>query len=245
MSEPCSIDGCDVRAQPASGLCKRHYKAAWYRANRERTLVEQAARKAAQSPEERERRLQMHRDYYRRNRERTLAAEADRYRESEEYREIKKRVAREWREANLDRVRKNKQRHYEQNKDEILARSRAYYEDHREQMREANRRWVLGNPERALELARAAKGRRRAREYGGKVTRVDLREILNEHGMICHLCGGEIASRSDLNFDHVVPLARGGEHSPENLRPAHASCNRRKGARLVPQLGSEVVPGVR
>ncbi len=40
-----------------------------------------------------------------------------------------------------------------------------------------------------------------------------------------------------LEADHVVPLSLGAEH-PGNLRPAHRSCNRRKG-------GAESAPGVR
>ncbi|QOH59936.1 hypothetical protein C6Y44_27815 (plasmid) [Rhodococcus rhodochrous] len=50
--------------------------------------------------------------------------------------------------------------------------------------------------------------------------------------MVCHLCGGDIDSWPDLHFDHVVPLARGGEHSNDNLRPAHAGCNLRKGSSM-------------
>jgi hypothetical protein len=33
-------------------------------------------------------------------------------------------------------------------------------------------------------------------------------------------------------MDHVIPLSKGGPHIEENIRPAHAVCNLRKGARL-------------
>ena len=47
---------------------------------------------------------------------------------------------------------------------------------------------------------------------------------------VCHLCGLPGADE----VDHVVPVARGGdEWDPLNLAPAHARCNRVKGARLT------------
>lgn len=62
---------------------------------------------------------------------------------------------------------------------------------------------------------------------------MDYAAILAEHGMTCHICTGEIESLTDLHFDHVIPLARGGEHSAANIRPSHAVCNLRKGARIA------------
>ncbi len=43
----------------------------------------------------------------------------------------------------------------------------------------------------------------------------------------CHLCGLPGAN----TLDHVLPVARGGTNAEENLRPAHSTCNKRKGAR--------------
>lgn len=51
--------------------------------------------------------------------------------------------------------------------------------------------------------------------------------------MVCHICTEAIASLDDLHFDHVIPLAKGGPHAAENIRPAHAICNIRKSARLL------------
>lgn len=36
-----------------------------------------------------------------------------------------------------------------------------------------------------------------------------------------------------FTLDHVVPLARGGEHSYRNVKLAHPLCNSRKGAKVA------------
>ncbi len=46
---------------------------------------------------------------------------------------------------------------------------------------------------------------------------------------VCHLCGRPIGGQ-DWDVDHVVPVSRGGGDELANLRPAHASCNRARGA---------------
>ncbi|MBL4917599.1 HNH endonuclease [Szabonella alba] len=49
----------------------------------------------------------------------------------------------------------------------------------------------------------------------------------------CQYCG----SRGDLTFDHVVPRARGGITSWENVVAACSPCNLRKGSRSLRQSG--------
>lgn len=85
----------------------------------------------------------------------------------------------------------------------------------------ANRHW--GN-------LRAKAGRvRTAGDYSD-------REIFVRDNWICHLCQKPIdqqLSRTDpmgATIDHLLPLSRGGDDSLENVKAAHWSCNRAKGA---------------
>lgn len=48
---------------------------------------------------------------------------------------------------------------------------------------------------------------------------------------ICHICGTAIQATEAWDADHLVPLALGGEDSPENMRPAHAKCHRGAGSK--------------
>lgn len=49
----------------------------------------------------------------------------------------------------------------------------------------------------------------------------------------CQYCG----SKGDLTFDHVIPRARGGITSWENVVAACSPCNLRKGSRTLRQVG--------
>jgi len=44
---------------------------------------------------------------------------------------------------------------------------------------------------------------------------------------VCHYCG-EKFKPSELTMDHVVPLARGGSSTKNNLVPACEQCNKKK-----------------
>lgn len=48
----------------------------------------------------------------------------------------------------------------------------------------------------------------------------------------CYYCGREVAP-GELTMDHVVPLARGGHSSKNNLVPCCKECNNDKKSRLT------------
>jgi 5-methylcytosine-specific restriction endonuclease McrA len=65
---------------------------------------------------------------------------------------------------------------------------------------------------------------------------VPIAYLLERDKFRCGICGKRISARlkyphpMSASIDHVVPLAKGGTHAKENLRPAHLDCNVRKGA---------------
>ena len=59
--------------------------------------------------------------------------------------------------------------------------------------------------------------------------------IMAKYEGICHICEKPYADA----IDHVVPVAKGGSDHPDNLRPAHTTCNSKKGARSYPEWAEE------
>lgn len=73
--------------------------------------------------------------------------------------------------------------------------------------------------------------RRRALQVGATVDAVSRWRVHERDSWTCHICGDPVdrdAIAPDLAaavLDHVIPLARGGSHSEDNLKTAHFYCN--------------------
>lgn len=92
-----------------------------------------------------------------------------------------------------------------------------------------------GNPHYKAAKERRAR-RTRARKAGVEHDGYNTQDVIDNFGTNCHICGGEIdlsASRRvgfgsweySLHIDHVIPIAKGGTDTLDNVRPAHAKCN--------------------
>jgi 5-methylcytosine-specific restriction endonuclease McrA len=127
-----------------------------------------------------------------------------------------------------DRKRELAKRRYAADPERWAAQGRAWYTANRDRKQAKAREWRRLNPAKA----RGVWQRRKARIRNAQISPVDFDRILARDGWICHICGGFIL-RDELSFDHIVPLAKGGAHSEENLSPAHLNCNKGKAARLV------------
>lgn len=86
---------------------------------------------------------------------------------------------------------------------------------------------------------RAANRDRRHRERVagvGLAGSITLREVADRDGWRCHICHKAVPDREsksrslDPTIDHLIPLAAGGEHVPENVALAHFLCNSKRGA---------------
>ena len=75
---------------------------------------------------------------------------------------------------------------------------------------------------------------------------ISLEKLYKRDNGICSICGGKcdwsdhqyrgryfIVGKTYPSIDHVIPLAKGGTHSWDNVKLAHLSCNSAKGASLV------------
>jgi hypothetical protein len=80
---------------------------------------------------------------------------------------------------------------------------------------------------------------RRARLKGVSTVRFDPLTVLERDGWICQICGVStpkelrgVKVHNSPTLDHVVPIAKGGAHTPENTQCACLRCNCSKGARM-------------
>lgn len=133
------------------------------------------------------------------------------------------------------RLSKNKQQrevYYPKNREAIIERTTEYTKANPEMRQGIDRRYHQNNAEKVREK----NGRRRLTKRGQTAGKVDFVEIRQRDEDVCHICQKPIDAAllwpdpQSLTFDHVIPIARGGEHSMDNIKVAHARCNIKKGA---------------
>lgn len=163
--------------------------------------------------------------------------------------EANRKRAREWAEANPERVKKRSKEWYWANREYSRAQAkrwvvlhpertretlRKYRKENRERHNELNREWERRNPEKARQKAH----RRRARERNapGSFTADDvqlqLKTQTDKRGRLrCWWCGKHIPD--GYHIDHRLALDKGGSNAPENIVISCAVCNLSKGAKLL------------
>lgn len=144
---------------------------------------------------------------YRRNRDKRLKA------------------AREYRHANRDITSAQKRKYYWENRELLLQQNRLYYQKNREAIIASASAYQAANPE----VVALTRSRRRAAE-AFKITRRDHRRLIARFNNSCAYCGVELAewgrSRpNSLQWDHVLPISKGGRDSVGNILPVCRSCN--------------------
>jgi 5-methylcytosine-specific restriction endonuclease McrA len=126
--------------------------------------------------------------------------------------------------------------YYQNNKQKLKQRSADYRAANPETWKQVKSSYRKRNPEKVMADRRA----RYARRFGGNHKFYSVAEVLELYGSNCHLCGlpidlkaprqaGKPGYEMGLHVDHVIRLADGGDDILENVRPAHAICNQRKG----------------
>ena len=129
------------------------------------------------------------------------------------------------RELSRQRNREYKRALYARDPEAQKARIAAYYAKHPDLLRAKDHRY-----------------RARRREAEGHFTGAEWVELVTHYQYVCGYCGGP----GPLQADHRVPLCRGGTNYIENIIPACARCNQRKGseteAEFRDRLAREEIP---
>lgn len=167
------------------------------------------------------------RERNRRYRERNATVISERHKKwVEENREKRLEHQRRYRQKNRELLNQKNKEYDQINPDMRKNRTKRYYLENKDKVYAANALWRKNNPEAYRLIASAARARRRAHKYNTRIGRIDWKAIHERSGMICGICHGPIVG--DFDYDHIIPLAKGGPHVTENIQLAHPSCNRAK-----------------
>jgi 5-methylcytosine-specific restriction endonuclease McrA len=145
--------------------------------------------------------------------------------------ECRRQIARDWTAANIEKERARNAKYKAANAEQVRERSRLHMRAKRavdpEAEREYTRRYREQNPDRAVVWDQRKRAKRKAAPGVG-INKDEWKAIKDKYKNHCVYC---MKPFKRLTMDHVVPLAKGGEHSPDNIVPACKPCNNSKHAR--------------
>lgn len=151
------------------------------------------------------------------------------------YRDKEKRLAqrRNYVDKNKKKVQASNRRSHHKYKEDRNQRSRAYYQANKERMIANALVYIRENPSVVAGIRHKRRG-----AVSHTVTARDFERLARKSGGVCSYCPVSLTDPgrdlpTSLQWDHVVPLSRGGTHSVGNLLPACRSCNLSKGKKFL------------
>lgn len=95
------------------------------------------------------------------------------------------------------------------------------------------------NKIKAAETNRRSESKRRAKAVNAKISISynDYKFLKKTFGKKCLNCGSE----QNIQWDHIVPLAKGGEHTIKNLQPLCGHCNYVKHTKAIDYRNDEQI----
>ena len=142
-------------------------------------------------------------------------------------------IAAAYRADNASRLKQYFKEHYAKNRAAIRAKQAVYSKVNSATIVQRVGAWNKANPE----AKRVSVRNRRAaiRQVGGRHTRKDVLELLDQQQCRCNACRIDVRIIG-YHVDHVVPVARGGSNGRENLQILCPQCNQLKGVMTMDEF---------
>lgn len=115
----------------------------------------------------------------------------------------------------------------------------SWYEENERRLRSAAREWSLANPEKVIDYRHRRRSRKRNAPYE---MNIDVLAVCERDNFECWICDTPVdmtlkhPNPLSKNLDHIIPLARGGTHTFNNLALSHSKCNLKKGTRVLDKV---------
>ncbi len=121
---------------------------------------------------------------------------------------------------------------YLRDKAKILEKTKAYRIAHPEISLKAQRTYRAKHPAKVISQYARRRALKKSAADNFKALTAWMENIRAQKFATCYYCEKVIPS-SQVHFDHIVPIVKGGQHTPENLCVSCAPCNQKKGAKLI------------
>jgi len=199
----------------------------------------------------------MRKAYYNKKRDKIRAKSRERYATDPDAREQIKDYAKQYRKKNPEKVkqsthswvsrnpekvRRYRQNRVERNPGEEVRRNREYYRNNADEFKKKAKEYRKANPDKRAQH----QAKRRAKQQGQVIecTLVVREEIIKRDKSTCYICGKASLNNSEIHLDHIIPLSKGGSHTPENVHVTCIPCNGKKHIKTIDEVIYLIEAGV-
>lgn len=141
---------------------------------------------------------------------------------SKNYRDRNKEKYKKYREEHKEEMAKYNKKYWAENKERLKKEKVEYRKNNRHEIRKKNREYKRKNKDLVNRLNN--KRRAKKRKLPSNLTKKQWLEIKSKFDNRCAYCG----ENKELQQEHFIPLAKGGEFTHNNIIPACKSCNSSK-----------------
>ena len=135
--------------------------------------------------------------------------------------------ARLWRADKQEHLRSYHAAYRGANRDKRNAYNKAYSSANRDKVNALNTAWCAANPEKVRVKRQNYSARKKA--GGGRLSSDLVGRLYKLQRGKCACCGLPLGD--DFHLDHIMPLARGGSNTDDNIQLLRSRCNRQKMAK--------------
>jgi len=158
-------------------------------------------------------------------------------------------------EENIEEMRERDIKRYKKDKEKRLKQAKKYYENNRETRINYNRKYYSDNKRQIImqhfkygqtEKGHMVKINATHKRRNIKIQTSDgtipinicfplsdeIANILSAQNNKCNICCCNI-KRGNMHLDHIIPLSKGGTHSLDNIQWLCATCNLKKGDKII------------
>jgi len=138
----------------------------------------------------------------------------------------------EWVAKNKEKRKLILKKSHEKNREKVLTYKREYYLKNKE-------KYVEYGKKLSREVRQGIKYRYRTRKQENGIVKYNVKDMFERDDYTCRYCGNEAKE-----LDHIIPISRGGEDSPNNVASSCVSCNRRKHIKTSTEFMKPVFVGL-
>ena len=150
----------------------------------------------------------------------------------EEHKEEKQQYQRQYNQENKEKIQQYRQEHKEEIQQYQQQYDKQYYQEHKQENKEKRQQYYKQykqTPQGQVAYFNAyAKRRKHEEAQGNGITKEQWLEMMQFFDFKCAYSGVLVNTKNNRSIDHIIPLAKGGEHEVWNCVPMDKSLNTSK-----------------